>query len=166
MVHKIRFDLLSSIGLPCPNNYNPSDFFIYTLAITDANRESGLAVVNVDMFSIIVDEIFSFNSIYSLFKRVCDQFDTSSFSDALVADLFESNDKNDNFFLNTENLSVFVFCFIRHRITKSQHFLESLSYKAGSWKQVKWLLWRSCLLKLRDRVGTQIRLITTVVSIY
>ncbi len=43
-------DFFKSQGFECPNNYNPSDFFIKTLAITPEEKEKCQERVNVWAF--------------------------------------------------------------------------------------------------------------------
>lgn len=37
------------LAYKCPSNFNPSDFYIKTLAITPSNREKSLATVKVNL---------------------------------------------------------------------------------------------------------------------
>jgi len=66
---KDAMKFFSEQSYACPQNFNPSDFYIQTLAIAPTDRE------------VCLDRV----------KKICDSFDTSSFNKKINAELFEAN---------------------------------------------------------------------------
>ena len=80
----------SSQGFNVPNNYNPADFYINTLAIVPSNKDESKAKVEVNIFFIFCCFFANLNLIF-LFKKICDYFSESQFNSKLNEEIKNAN---------------------------------------------------------------------------
>jgi hypothetical protein len=52
-------NFFNNLGFVCPSDYNPADYFIKTLSISPYDRESSLAITNVDLINLYFSKLFS-----------------------------------------------------------------------------------------------------------
>ena len=77
-----------------PSNYNPSDFYINTLAVTPAEKEECLERVNVIFKRFLNFIIFSFLK-RNFCQKICDNFEKSQFNTELNEQLTEIKQTTD-----------------------------------------------------------------------
>lgn len=78
-----------SQGFNVPNNYNPADFYINTLAIVPSNKDESKAKVEVRYF-LYLFILANLNLIF-FFKKICDYFSESQFNSKLNEEIKNAN---------------------------------------------------------------------------
>jgi surface protein len=82
-------DSSSSNYYNVPNNYNPADFYINTLAIVPSNKDESKAKVEVTYF-LYLFILANLNLIF-FFKKICDYFSESQFNSKLNEEIKNAN---------------------------------------------------------------------------
>ncbi|CAG2114057.1 unnamed protein product [Medioppia subpectinata] len=126
-------EYFSSLGLNCPNNYNPSDFYIKQLSVIPGKEVESKQKLNVCQKTKI---------------EICDRYLESAY--AKIALPLTSND-----YINNNNTSA-----DNYRIqTTTKHLVYKTSWFIQFWA----LLWRATLSAMREPMLTTVRLIQTLI---
>lgn len=138
-----NFIISNSLGFQCPLTYNPSDFYIKTLAIMPNSREESLKRA----------------------KKVCDSFEQSKFYVSLSDEIAEIENspvldsnvdtkKKHKYFIIIYQV-IITFLFIK--------YVKFFRYDSTWFAQVKWLTWRNFINDNRNFVSRMLLIQTIVI---
>ncbi|XP_065840254.1 protein white-like [Oscarella lobularis] len=118
-------EFFSNVGYPCPENYNPADFYVHTLAIVPGNEEECREKV----------------------QDITDKFAVSETGNAMTTAIEEARSKTNN---GSHDAS--------YAVEFSKDTIESLSFKASVFTQIRFVLWRAWLSNIRDPTAVKVKL--------